>query len=162
MANSEEAIAGLEQILREDFPTILYEVEREYTDGVELENLRDIVWEELEDGMGMQLPGVMLVAEDETDPSLRDLLYDCRVTMIFVVSDTDKLNVTKKMFRYGKALRRTIKRLTNRSLRGRVNSAKVGAIRWMPTGRGTTRTGGALFARGFEADIVLRLPKEGD
>jgi hypothetical protein len=161
VANTEEAIAGLEQILLEDYPAFLRQVQQQYTDGVELENLHEISWEEYDDGVGLQLPGVMIIAEDESDPSLRDLLYDCRVTAIFMFADTNKRNVTKKMFRYGKALRRMFRPSNNRSLRGKVNSAKVGAIRWLPTGRGTGDTSG-LFARGFEADIVLRLPKEGD
>jgi hypothetical protein len=119
------------------------------------------VWEEHEDGKGLNIPAVMIIAEEETDPSLRDLLYDCRVTVIFIFADTDQRNVTKKMFRYGKALRRMLKPHNNRSLRGKVNSAKVSTIRWLPTGRGGSATE-QLFARGFEADIVLRLPKEGD
>lgn len=161
MANSEEGVAGLEQILREDYPTFLRQVQADYTDGVELENLNEITWEEYDDGVGLQLPGVMLVAEDENDPSLRDLLYDCRITAIFMFADSSKRNVTKKMFRYAKALRRMFRPTNNRSLRGKVNSAKVGTIRWLPTGRGEGDTSG-LFARGFEADLVLRLPKEGD
>jgi hypothetical protein len=161
MANSEEAIAGLEEILTDSYPTFLRQVEQQFTDGVELHNLAEISWEEYDDGVGLQLPGVMLVAEDETDPFLRDLLYDCRVTAIFMFADASKRNVTKKMFRYAKALRRMFRPANNRSLRGKVNSAKVAGIRWLPTGRGTSDTA-ALFARGFEADIVLRLPKEGD
>lgn len=161
MANSEEAVAGLETIFLQDYPVFLRQVELEYRDGVELEGLRTVTWEEYDDGNGLQLPAVMIIAEDETDPSMRDILYDCRVTAIFMLADTDKRNVTKKMFRYGKALRRMFRPVLNRSLRGKVNSAKVGAIRWLPTGRGTGDTAN-LFARGFEADIVLRLPKEGD
>lgn len=161
MANSEEAVQGLEEILTQEYPTYLRQVEVQYTDGVELESLREITWEEYEDGVSLQLPCAMVIAEDESDPSLRDLLYDCRITVIFMFADSNKRNVTKKMFRYAKALRRMLRPNNNRSLRGKVNSAKVSTIRWLPTGRGTGDTS-ALFARGFEADLVLRLPKEGD
>jgi len=161
VANTEDGIVGLEQIFLEDYPTFLRQVEQQYADGVELESIREISWEEYEDGNGLQLPGVMLIAEDESDPSLRDLLYDCRITAIFMFADTNKRNVTKKMFRYAKALRRMLRPTSNRSLRGKVNSVKVGTIRWLPTGRGTSDTT-ALFARGFEVDLLLRLPKEGD
>lgn len=161
MANTEDALEGLTQILTDDYPTFLRQVEVQYTDGVELESIREISWEEYEDGNGLQLPGVMLIPEDEADPLLRDLLYDVRITAIFMFADGDKRNVTKKMFRYGKALRRMLRPSNNRSLRGKVNSAKVGAIRWLPTGRGTSDTT-ALFARGFEADLVIRVPKESD
>jgi hypothetical protein len=155
----EEALIGLHEIFEQDFPKYLREVELEYTDGVELENLRDIVWEEYEDGVGMQVPGLMMIADEETDPSLRDILFDARLTCIFLVQDTNKRNVTKKMFRYAKALRRMLKPTANRSLRGKVNSAKVVTIRYLPTGRGGSDTD-AIYARGFEADLVLRLPKE--
>jgi hypothetical protein len=161
VANTENAIEGLEEILLSDYPTFLRQVELEYKDGVELENLREISWEEYDDGLGLRLPGVMLVPEDETDPTLRDILYDCRITAIFMFADTNKRNVTKKMFRHAKALRRLFRPTNNRSLRGRVISVKVAAIRWLPTGRGTSDTAN-LYARGFEADLVLRIPKEGD
>lgn len=161
MANSEEAVAGLEELLLTDYPTYLRQLEVEFTDGVILESIRQVDWEEYDDGVGLQLPGVMIVAEEERDTALRDLLYDCRVTAIFMLQDANKRNVTKKMFRYAKALRRMLKPTRNRSLRGRVISAKVEAIRWLPTGRGQNDTKG-LFARGFEADIVLRLPKESE
>lgn len=161
MANTETAMEGLEQLFLEDYPTFLRQVELEFTDGVELENIREVSWEEYDDGTGLQLPGVMLVPEDETDPVLRDQLFDCRITAIFMFADSNKRNVTKKMFRYGKALRRMVRPTPNRSLRGRVTSVKVNAIRWLPTGRGTSDSGN-LYARGFEADLVLRLPKEGD
>lgn len=158
MANMEQAIEGLEEIFTTDYPTYLRQVELLYTDGVELETLREITWEE---GHAIQVPGLAIIGEEETDPSLRDLLYDCRVTCIFVVQDTNRRNVTKKMFRYAKALRRMLKPAANRSLRGKVNSAKVSTIRYLPTGRvqGDTQ---AIFTRGFEADLMVRIPKEGD
>jgi hypothetical protein len=162
MANSEQAVEGLEQLLLNEYPFYLRQVELEHTDGVELESIREVTWEEYEDGVGLQLPGVMIIAENEVDTALRDILFDCRVTCIFMLQDTNKRNVTKKMFRYGKALRRMFRPANNRSLRGRVNSAKVVEIRWLPTGRGTSADRATFFARGFEADLVLRLPREGD
>jgi hypothetical protein len=161
MSNTEEAVQGLEELFLTDYPTYLRAVELEFTDGVELESIREVTWEEYDDGVGLQLPVVMIVPEDESDPSLRDILYDCRVTVIFMFADSSKRNVTKKMFRYAKALRRMLKPSNNRSLRGKVNSAKVSTIRWLPTGRGIGDMDN-LFARGFEADLVLRIPKEGD
>jgi hypothetical protein len=151
---------GVQELLEQDYPAFLRVVEREFTDGVPLENLRQIEWEEFESEI--QTPGVLLLAEDEVDTTLRDLLYDCRITAVFLLADTNKRNVTKKMFRYGKALRRMLRPNNNRGLRSRVISAKVGAIRWMPTGRGTTGRTAGMYARGFEADLVIRLPKELD
>jgi hypothetical protein len=162
MANTEDAMIGLEELLLEEYPTFLRAIELEFKDGVVLENLREVSWEEYDDSLGIAMPGVMLLPETETDPALRDLLYDCRITAIFMMTDSDKRNVTKKMFRYGRALRRMLRPNTNRGLRGRVISAKVGAIRWLATGRGTMGRSAGLFARGFEADLVIRLPKESD
>jgi hypothetical protein len=161
LSNTEDAVRGLEQIFLQDYPTFLRTIELENTDGVMMENLRQIEWEEIDEETTIQMPGVVLIGEDETDEVLRDQLYNCRITAIFFVADTNKRNVTKKMYRYGKALRRMLKKTNNRSLRGSAISAKVGAIRWLPTGRGVGATAG-LFARGFEADLVVRLQKEGD
>ena len=126
MATTENALDGLQEILELDFPTYLREVELEFTDGIELHNLTEISWEEYEDGVGLQLPGAMLIAEDETDAVLRDQIFECRITMVFALADSNKRNVTKKKFRYGRALRRMFRPAKNRSLRGRVISVKVG------------------------------------
>jgi hypothetical protein len=157
VANSEDALVGLQLILEQDFPVYLHQIELQNTDGVILENLKQIEWEEYEDAKGLQLPAAMLIAETEADPSLRDILFDCNVTVRIVVADTDKRNLTKKMFRYAKALRRMLKPAANRSLRGKVNSAKVGTIRWVSVGPRDN-----LFSGGFDASLVIRVPKEGD
>jgi hypothetical protein len=157
VANSEDALVGLQLILEQDFPAYLRQIELQNTDGVELENLKQIEWEEYEDAKGLQLPAAMLLADKEADPSLRDILYDCSITVRIVLADTDKRNLSKKMFRYAKALRRMLKPAANRSLRGKVNSAKVGTIKWVSVGPREK-----LFAGGFDADLVLRVPKEGD
>ncbi len=158
MATTEDAIEGLEIVLLEDFPVFLREVERSYTDGVELENLRAVIWEEYDDQIGLPMPGVMLLATDEVDESLRDQVIVSHITAVFGFADSNKRNLTKKMFRYGRALRRMLRPSANRSLRGRVISAKVGAIRWLPTGRNRSN----LYARGFEADLECRLQRGGD
>jgi hypothetical protein len=163
LANTEDALIGLEQIINDSFPTYLRAIELENIDGVVLENIREITWEEIdESGSGLQIPGVMLLPNNETDESQRDIIYVCNITAVFLFQDSNKRNVTKKMFRYGKALRRMLKPTNNRSLRGKVISVKVVTIRWMPTGRGITGRSAGLFARGFEVDLVVRLPKEGD
>lgn len=157
MANSENALEGLQQILEQDFPVFLRQIEREHTDGVELENLRAIEWEEREDAMGLDIPCAMLIATSESDPSLRDILFDCYITARFVFQDSNKRNLTKKQFRYAKALRRMLRPAANRSLRGKVNSAKVGTIRWVSVGSKDN-----LHSGGFDADLIVRVPKEGD
>lgn len=157
MANSEDALVGLQQILEQDFPAYIRQIELENTDGVVMENLREITWEEYDDFKGVNLPCAMLIAEDESDPSLRDILFDCRITVRMVFQDSSKRNLTKKMFRYAKALRRMLRPAANRSLRGKVNSAKVGTIKWVSVGPRDN-----LFSGGFDANLVLRVPKEGD
>ncbi len=156
MANSEDALEGLQLILEQDFPVYLRQVELQYTDGVELENLREITWEE-QDPQGLNIPAVMLIAEDETDTPLRDILFDCHITARFVFEDSNKRNLTKKMFRYGKALRRMVRPPSNRSLRGKVNSVKVRTIRWVSVG-----PRGNLHSGGFDANLMIRVPREGD
>lgn len=157
MANSEDALVGLQEILEQDFPVFLRQIEQENTDGVELENLHQIEWEEYEDMSSLNLPCALLIAQDESDPSLRDILFDCRITVRFVFQDTSKRNLTKKQFRYAKALRRMLRPAANRSLRGKVNSAKVGTIRWVSVGPKDN-----LHSGGFDASLIVRVPKEGD
>jgi hypothetical protein len=161
VANTEEALQGLQAIFEQSFPTFLRAVELEYTDGVILESLQEITWED-DDPVdnGFPMPGAMLVPESEVDDSLRDLLYTCNITVIMAFQDSEKRNATKKMLRYAKALRRMLRPVNNRSLLGKVNSAKVADIRWLPL-RVSVQSGG-LFVRGFEADLIIRLPKESD
>jgi hypothetical protein len=159
MATTEDVVQGIAELLETQYSDFLAEVEALYTDGVELKPLLAVEWEEFEDAIGLALPGAMILAQEETDDSLKDQIFESRVLVIIAVYDTQRRNVTKKIFRYGKALRRLVRPVRNRGLLGRVISAKVRQIRWSPTYMGPQEN---LYTRAFEAELVIRLQREGD
>lgn len=157
MATIEDAVDNFIDILRDDLPTILLAIEAQKKDGIKLEPIRVFETEETKEAI-TQLPAVLVLGQDETDATLRDIVRDANIQVYLVIADRSKKNLTRKLWRYGSAIRQVLRPTTNRTLKGKVISAKVVRIGYSPTFMDRDN----LFCRDLQADIVLRVPKEND
>lgn len=156
MATIEDAVSNLEAILRTDLPAILDAIMLERADGVRLEPIRTFDWEETREFL--QFPACLLLGQDESDLVLRDQVRDATIQLILVTADRDKRALTKKLFRYAKALRVLLRPSANRTLAQKVISAKIVRVTYSPMFVDRDN----LFCRDLQAEIVLRLAKEND
>ena len=157
MATIETAVANLETILRDDLPAILALIDAEKKDGIKLEPIRSFEWEETREAI-KQTPACLLIGVDESDVVLRDQVRDATIQLFLVVDDRDKKSLTKRLYRYATALRRVLRPATNRTLATTIISAKIVRVTFSPTFVDRDN----MFARDLQAEIVLRMPKEGD
>lgn len=162
MAAIEEAVTGLETVITEDLPAILASLESSYADGIRLEPIRTVEWEETLQDAVQTTPCVLIVGSNEMDVSLRDQTRTCHIIMVFILESHDKKTLTKMMYRYARALRMVLRvsdatNGLNRTLRQRVISAKV-----MEVDYGPTFTDAQLFTRAFQARIEVRVFQEND
>ena len=157
MATIEDAVVNFGEILQDDLPAILTAIENEKRDGIKLEPIRTIEYEEVREAI-TQTPAALIIGTDEADNPLRDIVRDATIQLYLVVTDRSKKNLTKKLWRYGSAIRRVLRSTANRTLKGKVISAKVMRIGYSPTFVDRDN----LFCRDLQADIMIRVPKEND
>lgn len=154
MATIEYAVAGLETILAEDFPTQLAAQEALWKDGIKLESIRTFEWEEVH-GSVKSTPAALIIGAEDNDVVGRDMLFDATIYIYVILTDRSKRHLTKKLYRYAEALRQTLKSPRNHTLRGVIVSAKVVRVKYSPTFVDRTN----LYMRDFEATTMLRLPR---
>jgi hypothetical protein len=157
MATIEDAVTNLESIMRADLPALLTAIEVEKKDGIRLEPPRTYEWEEIRESL-TQVPAVLLIGQDESDVQLRDIVRDATITVVIITTDRNKTHLTKKLYRYAKALRQLLRPNMNRTLNDTVISAKVVRVSYSPTFVDRDN----LYARDLQAEVVLRIPKEND
>ena len=153
-SNTEDVMVGLEELMRNQFYTYLKEVAARYNDGVILEPLVDITWEEHENFEGLSLPSCMILAQEEADPTLKDQMLDVTVFIVLGIFDSSARAASKKIFRYGRALKAMFRPNNNRTLSQRIVSSKVVRIRWSPPFSGPRDND---YSRAFEAEVVCRV-----
>lgn len=154
MANIEHAVAGLETILVQDLPAQLSVQELLWKDGIKLEPLRQIEWEEIRGAINTT-PAALIIGSDDNDVVGRDMLFDATIYLYVILTDRSKKSLTKKLYRYAQAVRDVLKTPRNHTLRGVIVSAKVVRVKYSPTFVDRTN----LFMRDFEATVMLRLPR---
>lgn len=157
MATIEDAVVNFSEILRDDLPAILTAIENEKKDGIKLEPIRVFEFEETREAI-IQTPAALIIGTDEVDATLKDMLRDANIQLYLVVTDRNKKHLTKKLWRYGQAIRRVLRPVASRTLKGKVISAKVMRVAYSPTFVDRDN----LFCRDLQADIVLRVAKEND
>lgn len=157
MATIEEALTNFEAVMRADYPALLAAIEADKKDGIKLEPPRTYEWEEVREAI-TQTPAVLMIGMEESDTVLRDQMRDATIQFFLVTTDRNKTHLTKKLYRYGKALRQLLRPTANRTLNGTVISAKVVRVSYSPTFVDRDN----LFARDLQAEIVLRIVKEND
>jgi hypothetical protein len=154
MATIEDAVASLQIILTDDLPTQLDALMALYTDGIRLEPIRQFEWEEPH-GKISSTPAALILGVEDSDVAGRDMVFDAVIILYVILVDRAKNQLTKKLFRYAEAVRRSLRSPQNRTLRATVISAKVSRVKYSPTY--TDRTN--LYMRDFEATITLRMPR---
>lgn len=152
MKSIEDALVALEKAFRESYPTYLAEQEAKWKDGIRLEPFRTIEWQEV--AQIPVAPAIILMGDDESDPNLRDQLFDATVTAYIVVMDKAKTYAVKKLYRYVSALRLMLR--DTRTLGGIIVSAKLVRAQYSPIF--TERTN--LYARDCQVTLQLRIPRE--
>ena len=155
MANIEDAMAGLQAIMEQDLPGFLATITAEWNDGIKLDPIAAYDWEELHKGGVRATPAALLMGIEESDPVLRDQIRDATIIVYLIITDRQKSALTKKLFRYADGLRRMLRSAVNRTLRGKIISAKVVRVKYSPTWVSRDN----LFTRDLEATIVVRVPR---
>jgi hypothetical protein len=153
-ATIEDAVQGLEDLVRNSFPSILDAISKERNDGLILEPMRSFEWEEVRDAM-KSVPCCIIIGEEETDGLTSDIVYTAQVTIYIIATDRSKSMLTRKMFRYGQALKRMLRPGTARTLNRAVVSAKVVRIQYSPTFVDRDQ----MFARDLRAEVICKLQR---
>jgi hypothetical protein len=149
----EDAVQGIEDIIRSSFPAILEQIMAERKDGIILEPIRSYEWEEVHNAL-KSTPCAIIIGEEELNPeATKERNYIAIVTVYIIVVDRSKTMLTRKLFRYGHALRRMLRPALGYTLHRVVSSATIRRIQYSPTFVDRDQ----LFARDLRADIECKI-----
>lgn len=149
----EDGIQGVETLLlSQSFEDILAAIDAERDDGIVLEPIRATEWEETV-GEISTLPCALLIGDSEVDESLRDRIIQVNVKVILLVADKSKQHLTRRLYRYGSAMRQMFHGADSRTLGQRFISAKVRRIEYSPTFVDRQN----VYSRDITADLELRM-----
>jgi hypothetical protein len=146
----EQVIEAVDASLQIEYPAFLTAMEAEHNDGIRLEPFRVIEWEEVREIA--TTPALLLIANAENDPNMRDQAIDCDIQIFVILQDRNKRTLTKKLFRYAECLRRWVAVAKNRTLSGLVISVKILRVDYSAVY--TDRSN--LFCRDFQASLQVR------
>lgn len=153
MITIEDVVARMTDVLMSDtFHDVLRTIDSERNDGLVLEPLRAVEWEEIEESALPSLPCALIIGETEEDPMLRDQTYDATLSLIVFAQDKSKRYLTKRLYRYGEAVRRVFAMPRMRTLNQTVISVKIGSVRYSPT-----FTDRQVYSRDITMDIRVRM-----
>jgi hypothetical protein len=150
----EDAVQGLEDLIRESFPALLDEISRERADGIILEPIRSFDWEEIHNATKV-VPACIIIGDEEQEELTANIVYTAQVTIFIIATDRSKSNLTRKLFRYGQALKRMLRPAGARTLHRVIVSARIVRIQYSPTFVDRDQ----LFARDLRAEVICKLAR---
>lgn len=150
--NIEDIVGAVETQLLTTYATYLATIEQERNDGLRLEPIAVTEWEEL-DGALTALPAALILGDSDVDVDSRDQIIEVNLTVNIILQDRAKQHLTKKLYRYGDALRRLFRPANARTLNQRCISVKVTTIKYSPTFTDSKN----LYTRDLQAELAIRM-----